>query len=106
MVAVAPLTIVEPLAEMEEAAVEPLVKMKSDRVRAALTVVKPLAEMEEAAVEPLVKMKSAAFAPLGEARAADQATGRGGDGGGRAAGEATAERLSCGPKQKWWQSHR
>jgi hypothetical protein len=62
--------------------------------------------MEEAAVEPLVKMKSAAFAPLGEARAADRATGRDGGGGGRAAGEATAERLSCRPKQKWWQSHR
>ena len=35
MVAVAPLTVVKPLAEMEEAAVEPLVKMKSDRVRAS-----------------------------------------------------------------------
>ena len=45
---------------------------------APLTVVKPLAEMEEAAVEPLVKMKSAAFAPLGEARAAGRYGGSGG----------------------------
>ena len=45
---------------------------------APLTVIEPLAEMEEAAVEPLVEMKSAAFAPLGEARAAGRDGGGGG----------------------------
>ena len=54
---------------------------------APLTVVEPLAEMEEAAVEPLVEMKSAAFAPLGEARAAGRDRGGGGRAAGEATAE-------------------
>jgi hypothetical protein len=49
---------------------------------APLTVIEPLAEIEAVAVEPLVEMKSAAFALLGEARAADRASGQDGGGGG------------------------
>jgi len=41
-----------------------------------------LVKMEAVAVEPLVEKKVAAFAPRGEARAADRATGRDGGGGG------------------------